>query len=98
MRTTLDTALKVQARWLIAAAMALAALGTADLAFAKGGDRAEQIAKLKAEQAKIRAENGEDARGSFSFFGLFSDDDVTEGETPSKAPVSRNPASTSGSQ
>lgn len=81
MRTTLDAVLNAPMKTLIAAALALTALGATDMAFAKGGDRNEQIEKLKAEQAKARAEKGESA-SSFSFFGLFSDDqDRAEAET-----------------
>lgn len=89
MRTTFDNARKVPARLLLATAFAVAALGVADTALAKGGDRAEQIEKLKAEQAKARGEKGGDTRSSFSFFGLFSDDEMAEAETPAKAPVSQ---------
>ncbi len=85
MSTTLTTTLTA------AVAIALTALAAPGTAAAKGGDRAEQIAALKAEQARIRAEK--EARGDveagFSFFGLFSDDDeaAKAARTPSPAPA-----------
>ncbi len=75
----------------LAAALVLTALAAPGTALAKGGDRAEQIAELKAEQARLRAERearGETERG-FSFFGLFSDDDAASraGKPPADTPT-----------
>lgn len=85
MRKTFDATLNASTKTLFAATVALAALGGADMAYAKGGDRAEQIEKLKAEQAKVRAGKGADSSGGFSFFGLLSDDDAMVEAKPAPA-------------
>lgn len=94
-RTSRTTAPRTPFALILAGMAALAALGWAGEALARGGDTAEQRERLKAQFAEARAAKAEDraaGTGGFSLFGLFSDDEMAEAEAPAPAGTIDSPA------